>query len=80
MTVQQLERRVERRCGRQGMDFSAGIIRCGLLVQRYSGTVSAVEYLKTKGVDAHVIARVLSGAPVRLEDRLATDPNGGEGR
>ena len=40
---------------------AADAIRESLAVQRQSGTVSAVEYLKSNGVGSATIRRVLSG-------------------
>jgi len=37
------------------------IIKAGLSVQHSSNTVSAIEYLKNRGIDAITIQRVLAG-------------------
>lgn len=49
------------------------IVRRGLLMQRDTGTVSALEYLKANAVESTVIQRVLSGQALREEDALALD-------
>jgi hypothetical protein len=49
------------------------VVTTGLLVQRQSGTVSAIEYLKNNDVRANVIQRVMSGAELRQADKRALD-------
>jgi len=52
---------------------TATIVRRGLRMQRDTGTVSALEYLKANAVGAAVIRRVLSGQALREDDALALD-------
>ena len=68
MDIQITERR---QAGAQAGKPSArtASIRESLRVQRQSGTVSAIEYLKSAGVGGAVIQRVLSGAATRSDDR-----------
>lgn len=51
--------------------FDGAVITEGLVVQKTIGAVSAIEYLKSKGVSAPVIQRVLSGGAMRLDDTMA---------
>ena len=41
------------------------VIKAGLSVQHSSNTVSAIEYLKNRGIDAVTIQRVLAGFYLR---------------
>lgn len=43
----------------------------GMLVSETAGAVSAVEFLKARGVDGAVIERVLGGAGIRRDDAVA---------
>jgi len=56
-----------------GAEYTSTIVRRGLLMQRDTGTVSALEYLKAKAVTTTVIRRVLSGQALREEDARALD-------
>lgn len=73
--IQHTDRRTESRFNQRGIEFDDCTVRHGLIVQRQAGTIGAVEYLKTSGVGAAVITRVLSGQSLRDEDRqmLALD-------
>lgn len=62
----------ERRTTHDAGNTSA-IVRRGLLMQRDTGTVSALEYLKAHAVETAVIQRVLSGQSLREEDAQALD-------
>jgi len=64
----QTERRSTSYRGLRGAEFNACVVRKGVIVQRLTGTPSAVEYLKSNDVDARVIARVLSGQAMRRDD------------
>lgn len=68
MSHQRTERRAT---GAHGPDPVSGIVTKSLLVQRRTGTVGAIEYLKANGVHCAVIQRVLGGTAVRGEDRQA---------
>ena len=61
----------ERRVDAPGREYSADVVRRGLLVQRDMGTISAIEFLKANEVEAAIIQRVLSGNAMRAEDRDA---------
>ena len=61
-----IERRSAMHAGTGGLRYDARAVECALKVQRSASTVSAVEYLKARGVDAIVIIRVLTG-PARRD-------------
>jgi hypothetical protein len=69
MNIQGIERRHQAPPGPANLHSTAVTIRESLLVQRQTGTVSAIEYLKSNGVSAAVIERVLSGSATRFDDR-----------
>jgi hypothetical protein len=70
MTPQAERRRTSHR-GAKGAEFDACIVRKAIALQQRASTPSAVEYLKSCRVDAHIIQRVLSGQALRRDDRLA---------
>jgi len=47
------------------------LVRRGMLLQLHSGTVSAIEFMKSVSIGSSVIARVLSGNTVRWDDAQA---------
>jgi len=47
------------------------LIQRGMLLQRDTGTISAIEFMKSASIGSSVIARVLSNHCVRLEDAQA---------
>ena len=49
----------------------ADTVRRGMLISETAGAVSAVEFLKARGVDPTVIERVLGGAEIRRDDAVA---------
>jgi hypothetical protein len=65
------ERRSATYRGARGAEFDAAIVRKAIVLQQRASTPSAVEYLKSCRVDAHIIQRVLSGQALRRDDRLA---------
>jgi hypothetical protein len=69
MSLRQVERRRQAHPGPARLPSTSDTVRESLLVQRQTGTVSAIEYLKSNGVSADIIQRVLSGIVVRAEDR-----------
>lgn len=60
MNAPAIERRFSSHTGAGGAQYDACIVERALKVQRSASTVSAVEYLKNRGVDAAVICRVLT--------------------
>jgi hypothetical protein len=71
MNTQQAERRSSVNVEQHNRQYSADVVRRGLLVQRDLGTISAIEFLKAQGVEAAIVQRVLSGNAMRAEDREA---------
>ena len=61
----------ERRSDGGAREYSADVVRRGLLVQHDMGTISAIEFLKANAVEAAIIQRVLAGNAMRAEDRDA---------
>jgi len=47
------------------------LVQRGMLLQLHSGTVSAIEFMKSVSIGSSVIARVLSGNTVRSDDAQA---------
>ena len=45
------------------------IVQQGLLIQACLCTISAVEFLKSRNIDAGVIGRVLTGGQIRMGDQ-----------
>lgn len=68
MNIRPAERRHPPYRGPANLPSTSDAIRESLLVQRQTGTVSAIEYLKSNGVSGAVIQRVLSGHAMRSED------------
>ena len=60
MDTMSIERRFALHTGSQGVKYDARTVECALKVQRSASTASAVEYLKSQGVEGTVIFRVLS--------------------
>lgn len=60
MNAPAIERRFSSHTGAGGARYDACVVERALKVQQSSSTVSAVEYLKSRGVDATVICRVLT--------------------
>lgn len=71
MTNDKVESRASMVGGKAGDAVDAAVVTQGLLVQKTVGAVGAIEFLKSKGVSAAVIQRVLSGAPLRRDDTMA---------
>lgn len=68
MNATAIERRSSSHTGTGGAQYDACIVERALTVQRSASTVSAVEYLKSRGVDAAVIVRVLTSSGRRIVD------------
>ena len=68
MNAPAIERRLPSHTGAGGARYDACIVECALKVQRSASTVSAIEYLKSRGVDAEVIVRVLTSSGRRVVD------------
>lgn len=66
MNAPAIERRSPSHTGTSGAEYDACIVERALKVQRSASTVSAVEYLKNRGVDAAVICRVLTSSGRRI--------------
>lgn len=45
------------------------VVQQGLLIQACLGTIGAVEFLKSRNIDATVIQRVLTGGQIRTGDQ-----------
>jgi hypothetical protein len=60
MNSQQIETNLETRHAALAGEQKAEIIRQGLLIRQHSGTVSAIEFLKTHAIDAALIQSVMS--------------------
>jgi predicted transcriptional regulator len=71
MLMNKMERRANTHCNSNGEKFDEAVIREGVLLQRALNTVTAIEFLKNRGVSAATIQRVLSGQHLRQEDRSA---------
>jgi hypothetical protein len=71
MSIQHVERRVSQGTCADGTEHLSQVIREGLLMQHSTGTVSAIEFLKSNAVDSIVIQRVLSGSTLRVDDARA---------
>ena len=50
---------------------TTSIVREGILLRTYLGTIGAIEYLKNHDIEGGVITRVLTGTDVRDEDNAA---------
>ncbi len=50
---------------------TSDLVRQGMLLQQTSNTVTAVEYLQSRGIDSAIIRRVLNGRDVREDDEIA---------
>jgi hypothetical protein len=70
MSVQHLERRAQPNSLGYQERTPSDIVRLGLAVQQRTGTVSAIELLKSNKIDSAIIQRVLSGSALRADDRL----------
>lgn len=77
MITSQVDRRADTYRNSQGEKFDAAVVREGLILQRQINTVSAIEFMKNRGVSSATIQRVLSGVQLRGDDRqaLATQPD-----
>ena len=71
MSIQHVERRVPQGPVAGGTEHLEQVIREGLLMQHSTGTVSAIEFLKSNAVDSIIIQRVLSGSTHRIDDNHA---------
>ncbi|MFC5511671.1 hypothetical protein ACFPOU_11110 [Massilia jejuensis] len=68
MNASTIERRSLSHTGTSGAEYDACIVEWGLKLQQSASTVSAVEYMKNRGVDAAVIVRVLTSCGRRIVD------------
>lgn len=68
MDMFKIERRVRRNQKAHDTGFPSDLVRLALQIQRDTGTVSAIEYLKSNGFSPDVIQRVLSRRAIRVED------------
>jgi hypothetical protein len=66
MNAPAIERRFPSHTGAGGDRYDTCIVERALKVQRSASTVSAIEYLKSRGVDAEVIVRVLTSNGRRI--------------
>jgi hypothetical protein len=71
MTTQHNERRRDAGGPNTNRQPMSDIVTRSLLVQRRTGTIGAIEYLKGHDVQGAVIQRVLGGAVMRTEDARA---------
>jgi hypothetical protein len=71
MITSKVDRRSDMHRNSQGERFDEAVIREGIMLQLSLNTVSAIEFLKNRGVGAATIQRVLSGHQLRLGDKNA---------
>lgn len=71
MLTSRAERRADTHRNGNGEKFDEAVIREGVLLQHALNTVTAIEFLKNRGVSAATIQRVLSGQQVRQDDKRA---------
>jgi len=64
-----VDRRTDIYQNSQGEKFDAAVVTEGILLQRQINTVTAIEYMKNRGVDSATIQRVLSGFSMRTDDK-----------
>lgn len=71
MNTSRVDRRSNQYHNSQGEMFDATVVRHGVMLKVRGSTVSAIEYMRNRGVRAYTIERVLSGNQLRCDDRLA---------
>jgi hypothetical protein len=71
MMNSKLDRRADMFTNSQGEKFDAAVVTEGMLLQREINTVTAIEYMKNRGISSAIIQRVLGGAATRGDDRSA---------
>lgn len=71
MITSKVDRRADMHRNSQGEKFDEAVIREGVMLQLSLNTVSAIEYLKNRGVGSATIQRVLSGHHLRQDDKRA---------
>lgn len=54
-----------------GEKFDAAVVTEGMLLQREINTVTAIEYMKNRGISSAIIQRVLGGCAIRDDDKSA---------
>lgn len=67
----QVNRRADMYQNSQGEKYDAAVVTEGMLLQRQISTVTAIEYMKNRGIDSATIQRVLSGFSMRSDDAAA---------
>lgn len=72
MITSKVERRADVFTNSRGEKFDAAVVTEGLLLQHRVSTVTAIEYMKNRGISSAVIQRVLSTAQCREEDTVDT--------
>lgn len=68
MITSKAERRSDVFRNSQGEKFDAAVVTQGLLLQREVSTVTAIEYMKNRGISSATIQRVLGGVALRGGD------------
>ena len=71
MHTSRVNRRTNLYKNTQGETFDAMVVRQGMLLKLQVNTVSAIEYMKNRGISPAIIQRVLSGFQMRDDDKLA---------
>ncbi|WP_332878635.1 hypothetical protein [Massilia sp. S19_KUP03_FR1] len=71
MHTSRVNRRTNLYKNTQGETFDAAVVRQGMLLKLQVNTVSAIEYMKNRGISPAIIQRVLSGLQMRDDDKLA---------
>jgi hypothetical protein len=71
MNASRVNRRTALYKNTQGETFDAAVVRQGMLLKLQVNTVSAIEYMKNRGISSATIQRVLSGFQMRDDDKLA---------
>lgn len=74
MDMFKIDRRVRRQQKASDTGFASDLVRLGLQIQLQTGTVTAIEYLKSNGFSQGVIQRVLSRKAIRVEDHPSGAP------
>ena len=73
-----VDRRADIYQNSQGEKFDAAVVTEGMLLQRQINTVTAIEYMKNRGIDSAIIQRVLSGFMMRDDDKTALARHAGQ--
>jgi hypothetical protein len=69
MINSQVERRADVFQNSLGEKFDAAVVTEGMRLQAKVNTVTAIEYMKNRGISAAIIQRVLTGVATREEDK-----------